>query len=151
MALYELTEFASYVQDDVDTPTAQLLLELVTGVIEEVSGAPFDPVPATVKAIALEAAKRAYVNPKGLQSRTEAAGPFNDTERWNAADSGVYLTGRERAAIAAAANVESSSGVFSIDTFAAGSGHADICAINFGAGYCSCGYDLTLAYPLYEV
>lgn len=29
--------------------------------------------------------------------------------------------------------------------------HADICALNFGALYCSCGAVLTLSYPLWEV
>jgi hypothetical protein len=44
-----------------------------------------------------------------------------------------------------------SSGAFSIDTIGSGSIHADICSLSFGALYCSCGADLTLAYPLYEV
>ena len=45
------------------------------------------------------------------------------------------------------------SGAFSIDTapVAGCSPHADICSINFGANYCSCGAVLTnLMYPLYE-
>jgi hypothetical protein len=28
--------------------------------------------------------------------------------------------------------------------------HADVCAVNFGANYCSCGADLTGSYPLWE-
>lgn len=43
------------------------------------------------------------------------------------------------------------SGAFSIDTVGTGSIHADICSLGFGATYCSCGADLTLGYPLYEV
>lgn len=40
---------------------------------------------------------------------------------------------------------------FSIDTVGSRAVHADICAINFGAIYCSCGADLTdYRYPLYE-
>jgi hypothetical protein len=46
-------------------------------------------------------------------------------------------------------------GIFSIDTAPYGygvPGHAEICALNFGALYCSCGSDLTGdLYPLYEV
>lgn len=44
-------------------------------------------------------------------------------------------------------------GAFSIDAGPTNrSGHADICALNFGAVYCSCGYVLTAGlYPLYEV
>lgn len=46
----------------------------------------------------------------------------------------------------------SPSGAFSIDTTPAGFGivHADICSINFGALYCSCGAVLTQGLPLYE-
>lgn len=42
-------------------------------------------------------------------------------------------------------------GAFSIDT-APGCSifHADVCSINFGASYCSCGAVLTLAGPLWE-
>lgn len=43
------------------------------------------------------------------------------------------------------------SGIFSYDTVGStGAVHADICSINFGAAYCSCGAILTGAYPLYE-
>lgn len=42
-------------------------------------------------------------------------------------------------------------GAFSIDTVsAAGPVHADVCALNFGAQYCSCGAVLTQGLPLYE-
>lgn len=43
-------------------------------------------------------------------------------------------------------------GAFGIDTRTAGFGvhHADICALNFGATYCSCGAVLTGAGPLWE-
>ncbi|MGX6508282.1 hypothetical protein [Rhodococcus sp. SJ-2] len=46
-----------------------------------------------------------------------------------------------------------SAGVFTIDTVP-GSGvanHADICSLNFGATYCSCGAWLTGGEPLWEV
>lgn len=42
------------------------------------------------------------------------------------------------------------SGAFTVDTSPLGVMHADICALNFGATYCSCGADLTLYGPLYE-
>jgi hypothetical protein len=46
-----------------------------------------------------------------------------------------------------------SGGAFSIDTGPAGAvvQHADICALRFGAEYCSCGAVLTAGLPLYEV
>jgi hypothetical protein len=42
-------------------------------------------------------------------------------------------------------------GAFAIDTVGTGFYHADICSLNFGATYCSCGASLSLGYPLYEV
>lgn len=48
--------------------------------------------------------------------------------------------------------VDKSEGAFAIDTIGTRySAHADICALVFGALYCSCGATLTnLYYPLYE-
>ena len=44
------------------------------------------------------------------------------------------------------------SGAFSVDTVGVAlPQHADICALHFGAMYCSCGAVLALALPLYEV
>jgi hypothetical protein len=44
-----------------------------------------------------------------------------------------------------------SSGAFSVDTVGTGGAlHADVCSINFGALYCSCGAVLTQGAPLYE-
>lgn len=46
----------------------------------------------------------------------------------------------------------SSGKAWSIDTVPGGAiWHAAICSLHFGATYCSCGADLTLAGPLYEV
>jgi len=42
------------------------------------------------------------------------------------------------------------SGVFSIDTVSASVVHAEACALNFGAMYCSCGADIA-GFPLWEV
>jgi hypothetical protein len=43
------------------------------------------------------------------------------------------------------------SSAFAVDTVGVVlSQHADICALNFGALYCSCGAVLTMALPLYE-
>jgi hypothetical protein len=42
-------------------------------------------------------------------------------------------------------------GAFSVDVFNLTANHAEICALAFGALYCSCGADLTnYEYPLYE-
>lgn len=45
---------------------------------------------------------------------------------------------------------ELDSGAFAIDTVSSVVVHADICSLNFGAAYCSCGANLTGGYPLYE-
>lgn len=42
----------------------------------------------------------------------------------------------------------SPSGAFSIDTLGTSGLHADICSLNFGATYCSCGFDIA-GYPLF--
>lgn len=99
MALFTPEEFASYVQSDVDTATTVLLRELVTGLIEAVDGNDYtvDTPTATVKAIALEATARAYRNPDGIASRSEAIDDYSVTNRWDtqAADLGLYLTSGE--------------------------------------------------------
>lgn len=143
MAIYTPEEFASYVQSDVDTATALLLRDLVTGLIDEL--ADFAGVyPASVKAVALTAAARAYSNPSGLISET-----VGDYSYRRAGGSGVYLTSEEKAQIITASGAEQS-GIFAVDTVSTSVVHADICAANFGAIYCSCGALLTLAGPLYE-
>lgn len=46
---------------------------------------------------------------------------------------------------------DEANGAFSINTAGTSIVHADICSLNFGAIYCSCGADLTnYEYPLYE-
>lgn len=99
MALYTLEEFASKVQSDVDTATATLLQELVTGLIADFVGSTFDPdaAPATVKAIALSAAARDYTNPNGITSTTRAIDDFNRTDRYEGNSGSLYLTDEERA------------------------------------------------------
>lgn len=42
------------------------------------------------------------------------------------------------------------SGPFDINTVGYGTVHADVCAINLGANYCSCGADIA-GFPLWEV
>jgi hypothetical protein len=87
-----LSEFASFLQVDVDTATANLvLLDLAQGQIVDEIGLR-DPWPATAKAVALSAAKRAYVNPDGASSETVGGTvvAFSD------GNMGVFLTEEER-------------------------------------------------------
>ncbi|MBF6133506.1 hypothetical protein IU501_10895 [Nocardia otitidiscaviarum] len=43
-----------------------------------------------------------------------------------------------------------SGGAYAIDTLAPATVHAEVCALTFGALYCSCGAELTGSGPLYE-
>lgn len=95
MAIYTLAEFDAYLRTEADETTAQLLLDLVTGLISEVNGLDYSEigtvVSETVKSIALEAAARAYRNPEGLTSYTiDDYTARRDTS--NAAPPGLYLT-----------------------------------------------------------
>jgi hypothetical protein len=45
---------------------------------------------------------------------------------------------------------EQTSGAFTVDGICAATIHADVCSLNFGALYCSCGADIA-GYPLWEV
>lgn len=87
-----LAEFASFLQEDLDTATANLvLLDLAQGQIIDEIGVR-DPWPATAKAIALSAAKRAYVNPEGVSSETVGGTVVAYTD----GNMGVFLTEDER-------------------------------------------------------
>lgn len=92
-----LEEFASFLQTDLDTATANLLLlDLAQGLITAEIG-PQDPWPSIAKSVALSASGRAYVNPDGLRQDTVGATTaiFNTPAGVN----GVYLTDSERAAL----------------------------------------------------
>lgn len=92
-AIATLPEFASFLQSDLDTATANLvLLDLAQGLIEEQIGTQ-DPWPTTGKSIALTAAGRAYLNPSGVRQETVGA----VTTIYNAPlyAMGVYLTDDE--------------------------------------------------------
>ena len=113
-----------------------------------------DPAPtadqvAEARLILLGAVKRwAEAGAGSFQQQT--AGPFSvstDTRQ----RSGFNLWPSEIEALQALCR-DSAPTAFSIDTApGCGSIHSIICALNFGAAYCSCGADLTGSYPLYEV
>lgn len=76
----------------------------------------------------------------------------------DASTSKTYRSGKGRVSIhdewwALLGLSESSGGAFALDMVSTGaSPHADICAVNFGGLYCSCGAVLTnLLFPLWEV
>jgi len=89
-----LSEFASFLQVDLDTATANLdLLDLAQGLITERIGAQ-NPWPTIAKSIALTAAARAYRNPEGLRQDTTGGTTaiYNDPLY----RMGVYLTVDEK-------------------------------------------------------
>lgn len=88
-----LEEFASALQTNLDTATANLLLlDLAQGLIAEVIGEQ-DPWPVTAKAVALAVAARAYVNPEGV--RQETTGSTTVIYNTPLYVNGVYLSDSE--------------------------------------------------------
>ncbi len=88
MAIFTLSELASYLQQDLDTATATLIQTLTDGLIAERAGPVAVPASSAMKAVALEVAARAYRNPARLSMETI------DDYTWrvdNAGDAGVFL------------------------------------------------------------
>ena len=83
--------------------------------------------------------------------QTQTAGPYGmtvDTRQ----RTGYNPWPSEIEALQSICATAETSGAFAIDTVGTGgtaAGHADSCALNFGALYCSCGYVLTQSLPLY--
>ncbi|MEU7609547.1 hypothetical protein [Micromonospora sp. NPDC049204] len=114
-----------------------------------------DPAPtagqvAEAKLILLGAVKR-WVEAGSGALQQQTAGPYSvtvDTRQ----RSGFNLWPSEIAALQELCRTSGPAAAFSIDTAPGGGvAHSLICSVNFGAAYCSCGADLTLAGPLYEV
>jgi hypothetical protein len=81
--------------------------------------------------------------------QTETVGPFGvsvDTRQ----RSGYNLWPSEITGLQDICKNGELSGAFDIDTVGCSTIHAEICALNFGALYCSCGADIA-GFPLYEV
>lgn len=109
MALFIESELASYMQvPSVDADTAALLIELTEGLIEDAYGStPLpDPAPSRLKRVALEVAKRAYLNPNGYVS--ESLGDYSYSRGAygrGPSQHGVFLTSAERQAVRGAAGL----------------------------------------------
>ena len=110
-------------------------------------------------ALVLDEAKVDYVVREAV--RTHVLHPDDATQVTKAVDDAsvtrTYKSSRGRVQIldewwALLGLVAAGSGAFSITpTRDTGGAHSAICALNFGATYCSCGADLTnYRYPLYE-
>lgn len=101
--------------------------------------------------VCLGAALRSFLNPQNLTGESEAVDGYNHAEQFAIASPDVYLTKSERNIVNRVAG-KLGLGAFSVDTVGCSVDvHADVCALRFGAVYCSCGADLTCGVPLYEV
>jgi len=102
-----------------------------------------------VRAVVCSMVKRAMVAglQAGVSAQQQSAGPFAQSLTFTNPAGDLYLTRAERRRLGGVA-----ARAFEIDTRPARSGnHADICTLNFGGNYCSCGAVLTEGlYPLYE-
>lgn len=97
--LFELTELASLLQQDVDTATATLARDMATGFVTARVIVLPDPVPAALKAVALRIASRIYNNPTG--AKAESIGGYSSTpgEFLDAADDMVLSAFRAGATV----------------------------------------------------
>lgn len=95
MDVIDTTALASYLRDDdLDQAALGVLVDLTNGVITETAGV-LDPVPVTVRAVAIEVAARAYRNPDGAV--TESGDDYGYRRADGTAAAGVYLTASESA------------------------------------------------------
>ena len=83
--------------------------------------------------------------------QAQSAGPFSQTLDTRQQRKGMFWPSEIEQLQELCRGAEDSSGAFAVDTVGTlgYSAHADTCALNFGALYCSCGYVLTQSLPLY--
>lgn len=89
-----------------------------------------------------------------LSQKAQNRGPFGSSETYDTRQTrkGMFWPSEIQQLQDLCRSDVSSSGAFGLDTVSGVvSYHADICSLNFGALYCSCGAVLTGAGPLYEV
>ena len=106
------TELAVRVQQDVDTATATLLLDIAEDLIKAEAGDLGEnggTWPPRLKGVQLDAAARAYINPSGVNHEL-----FETYTRSGIPAGGVYLTDSERATCRAARKVATTPGLVSV-------------------------------------
>jgi hypothetical protein len=106
--------------------------------------------PAAAKAI-LRAALLRWNEAGNGAVVSQAAGPFSQTVDTSTPRRRLFWPS-EIDDLRDLCKASGSGGAFAVDTLAAATGvtHADICALQFGAQYCSCGAILTQGLPLWE-
>lgn len=97
MAIISDADLVSYLRLSAVDSSVTLFVQLANGVVEDITGN-LSPVPVRVKAIALEAAARAYRNPNGYAS--ESIDDYTYRRPTETRQAGVYLTSAEAAELA---------------------------------------------------
>lgn len=144
----DLTAFAT-----IDAEKARLMVEDATALAVRVApciaDAEFTEVPAA-RAILRAAILRWHEAGTGALA-SQTVGPFGQTLDTRTQRKGMFWPSEIEQLQELCQGAESS-GAFAIDTGASGVAaiHSDICALWFGAVYCSCGAVLTNLFPLYE-
>lgn len=151
LSLEDLAPFA-----DIDPVKAQAMIEdavaLAARVAPCITTEGFE-YPAAARAVLRAAVLRWHEAGSGaLSQRSETTGPFGRAESYDTRQQrrGMFWPS-EIEQLQGLCRSHESLGAFTIDTVGVSAAvHADICSLNFGATYCSCGAVLTGAYPLYE-
>lgn len=104
-----------------------------------------------VKLVVVAMVTRLYKNPDGIRSRSDSTSDqFGGTVTYAGSNPGtLVITDDERVILRGGTATTTSP--FSVDTaWGCGDNHAEVCALRFGANYCSCGTDIA-GYPIYEI
>lgn len=80
----------------------------------------------------------------------ETVGPFSQSIDTRQTRRGMFLPS-EIDELKSLCGTPTTGKAFAVDTVSTTSVHADVCSLVWGALYCSCGADLSLAWPLWEV
>ena len=142
----DLTPFASISSDKADAmiEDAEAMAKKAAPCITDAEFAQGD----VVKAILRRAILRWHDAGSGSLT-TQTAGPFSQSV--TTTPSRMLFWPSEIAELQTLCE-DGLSGAFSVDTVGVcNAGHADVCSLNFGAQFCSCGVVLTGLFPLWEV
>jgi len=148
ITLDDLTIFAA----DLDSAKGQAMIEDALAMAAQVAPCITEEDfahPGAAKAVIRSAILRWHEAGTGAVTQV-SSGPFSQTVDSRAFRRGLFTPTEldQLRKLCAGAN----EGAFSLDTVSlTGLGHLDVCALNFGAVYCSCGADLTGLLPLFEL
>lgn len=153
MAFIELADLAPFAEIDSVKAMAMIDDATATAVLAAPCLADDDLTPQQIAAV--RAVLRGAIlrwNDAGSGAVTQqSAGPFAQTLDTRTQRKSMFWPAEIEQLQNICKGTTDDTGAFSIDTVACGTViHADICSINFGADYCSCGAVLTGLFPLYE-